>query len=101
MSYFAKRRPILREQRRLAVANNNKAQLIEVDARLEELDRTEKGLESGGSKPPKPASISKRPAKDWKKLTVSELTEVAKDLEITGYSSMNKSELIRAITGDE
>ena len=34
---------------------------------------------------------------DWEELTVKELREIAKELEVTGYSSMDKETLIDAV----
>jgi len=39
----------------------------------------------------------KQEVEDYSELTVQELTELAKELKIKGYSQMNKSELIQAL----
>ena len=46
----------------------------------------------------KPATKKAEATQDLSKLTVSELREIAKEKEITGYSSMKKAELIAALS---
>ncbi|WP_322571646.1 YtxH domain-containing protein [Rhodohalobacter sp.] len=86
------------ENTRKKLAENTDKYLKEIKKNSEELIKQMKeSTDSILSKTNKTVQNLKQDVEDYSELTFQELYDLAKELKIKGYSSMNKSELVQAL----
>lgn len=97
MHYFRQRHQRLRKEQKLAAANNDLTRENQVKARIDELSRAEEAVKSD----PEAQTAADVPSEeDLAGKTVDELRKQASGLDISGYSSLRKDELIAAIRAE-